>query len=105
MGDLRQHLKAAVETTPVPPGLETRVLAHVRATRPQRRAFLPAVGALAAVALLVTVYQMGYLPLSLGPQATYIASVSANVPEIMKVGLGDHIHCSVFRKYPKDPPT
>jgi hypothetical protein len=24
---------------------------------------------------------------------------------VLKVGLGDHIHCSIFRKYPKDPPA
>lgn len=24
---------------------------------------------------------------------------------MLKVGLGDHIHCSVFRKYPKNPPS
>jgi hypothetical protein len=23
----------------------------------------------------------------------------------MRVGLGDHIHCSVYRSYPKNPPT
>jgi len=23
----------------------------------------------------------------------------------MKVGLGDHVHCAVFRKFPKNPPT
>ena len=23
----------------------------------------------------------------------------------MRIGLRDHIHCSVFRKYPKNPPT
>jgi hypothetical protein len=22
----------------------------------------------------------------------------------MRVGLGDHVHCSVFRKFPKDAP-
>jgi len=24
---------------------------------------------------------------------------------LMRVGLGDHIHCTVFRKFPKNPPT
>ena len=37
-------------------------------------------------------------------QNTYISRVSANLAAILKVGLGDHIHCSIFRKYPKDPP-
>ena len=31
-------------------------------------------------------------------------SVSGKVTPLMRVGLGDHVHCSVFRKFPKDPP-
>src|SRR5260370_17400017 len=56
MGDLRQHLKAAVEATPVPLALETRVLSRVRAAAPRRRPLLPPLGVLVTVALLVTVY-------------------------------------------------
>jgi hypothetical protein len=37
-------------------------------------------------------------------QNTYITRVSANLAAVLKVGLGDHIHCTIFRKYPKDPP-
>jgi hypothetical protein len=38
-------------------------------------------------------------------QNAYIQRISATVGSIVKVGLGDHIHCSVFRKYPQNPPT
>jgi hypothetical protein len=37
-------------------------------------------------------------------QNVYIQKVSATLAAVLKVGLGDHIHCSIFRKYPKDPP-
>ena len=37
-------------------------------------------------------------------QKVYIQKVSARLAAVLKVGLGDHIHCSIFRKYPKDPP-
>ena len=37
-------------------------------------------------------------------QNVYIQNVSATLAAVLKVGLGDHIHCSIFRKYPKDPP-
>ena len=109
MGDIRQHLKAAVAATPVPPWLETRVRARIRA-RIQAPTWipgrlLPAAALLVACAALVTVYEKGYLPLAFGSQANYIASVSANIPDLLKVGLGDHIHCAVFRKYPKHPPS
>ena len=50
-------------------------------------------------------YQLGHLRLTVQSQQSYIASVSNRVATLMRVGLGDHIHCSVFRKYPKNPPT
>jgi hypothetical protein len=37
-------------------------------------------------------------------QKTYIERVSASVAAVLKLGLGDHIHCAVFRKYPQNPP-
>ena len=37
-------------------------------------------------------------------QIAYISRVSANLAAVLKVGLGDHIHCSIFRKYPKEAP-
>jgi hypothetical protein len=38
-------------------------------------------------------------------QTSYIQRVSATVVSVFKSGLGDHIHCAVFRKYPRNPPT
>ena len=105
MGDLRQRLKTAVDATPVPAGLQMRVQSRlalrVRSKTPRGLFF--AVPAVVACALLVTVYLKGYLPVAFGQQASYIASVSAGLPQVIKVGLGDHIHCAVFRKYPKTP--
>jgi hypothetical protein len=37
-------------------------------------------------------------------QDAYFRKVSTKLAAILKVGLGDHIHCSVFRKYPQNPP-
>jgi hypothetical protein len=37
-------------------------------------------------------------------QNAFITRVSANLASVLKVGLGDHVHCAIFRKYPKDPP-
>jgi hypothetical protein len=105
MGDLRQRLKTAVDATPVPLGLQARVQAHIRTRASSRVPIFALAGVVAAFALLVTVYLKGYLPVSFGQQASYIESVSAGLPDVMKVGLGDHIHCAVFRKYPKTPPV
>ncbi len=113
MGDLRQRLKTAVDATPVPAGLQMRVQSRLalqlksktpRESKTSRGLFF-AVPAVVACALLVTVYLKGYLPVAFGQQASYIASVSAGLPNVVKVGLGDHIHCAVFRKYPKTPPV
>jgi hypothetical protein len=38
-------------------------------------------------------------------QDTFIQKVSESLSAVLKVGLGDHIHCAVFRKYPKNPPS
>ncbi len=38
-------------------------------------------------------------------QETYIDSLYAQVAAIIRVGLGDHLHCTVFRKLAKTPPT
>jgi hypothetical protein len=38
-------------------------------------------------------------------QASYIEKISATVAQVFKPGLGDHIHCAIFRKYPQNPPT
>ena len=114
MGDVRQHLKAAVDATPVPAGLEARIRARLSVPVQSPfwtpgfwvpRRLIPACALLAVSAVLVTVYEKGYLPLAFGSQAEYIASVSTSLPELVKVGLGDHIHCAVFRKYPKNLPA
>jgi len=111
MGDLRQRLKTAVDATPVPAGLQMRVQSRLALQLKSQlesktpRGLFFAVPAIAACALLVTVYLKGYLPVAFGQQASYFASVSAGLPNVIKVGLGDHIHCAVFRKYPKTPPV
>jgi hypothetical protein len=49
-------------------------------------------------------YELGHLRLTTGSQDSYIASVSNRIASIMRIGLRDHIHCAVFRKFPKNPP-
>jgi len=63
-----------------------------------------------AAALLVSLggviaYQLGHLRLTTKSQESYIATISSRVAGVMTVGLGDHVHCAVFRKFPKNPPT
>src|SRR5271165_2183613 len=102
------RLKAAVNSVEVPPFLEARIRNQIRAEKLPRR-WLPgmvsATAASAALGGILIAYQLGHLRLTVGAQESYISSVSTHVARLMRVGLGDHIDCSVFRKYPKDPPA
>jgi hypothetical protein len=103
-----RRLRAAVGATPVPRFLEAQVRGRLRGGKTGFR-WLPQlvpVGTVAAICVgLLIAYQLGHLRLTVGSQESYIASVSTQIATLMRVGLGDHIHCSVFRKYPKNPPT
>lgn len=115
---LRSRLKAAVNAQAVPPELQVRIREEILANRSgswfglgwwqtgwPRWAGATAAALVVAAGLWVNVSPARMPALSDRPgQETYISRVSANLAAILKVGLGDHIHCSIFRKYPKDPP-
>jgi len=109
MPEANDRLKQAVRGVEAPEYLTRRLQARLRATEHPRTWRLnlvwAALGATAVVCLVLGLaYQSGYLRLSPGSREAYIASVSNKVPTLMRVGLGDHVHCSVFRKFPKEPP-
>lgn len=104
---MRERLKTAVESVATPPYLETRIRTRIQASQHSHSWAWQWVAVAAACAVCVGVvvaYQLGHLRLTAGSQESYISSVSTRVVTLMRVGLGDHIHCSVFRKFPKDPP-
>jgi len=105
---LRGRLKQAVDSSPAAPYLQTKVLARVRASKPKATwlgmpRYFVALAAMLVMTVGVTAiaYQLGHLRLPTGMQESYIASISSRVGAIMRVGLGDHVHCGVFRKYSK----
>jgi len=108
---LRQQLQRAVRGAEVPPYLENKIRAAIRGSEARRPFPFRYSWMAAAAALAIAVfgggiaYQLGYLRLTTGAQESYIASVSNQVASIMRIGLRDHIHCSVFRKFPKEAPT
>jgi len=84
--------------------LDRRIPNRISGARPHWRwlpRLVPAVAAAAAVAALLTAYQFCHLIVVRYSQDAYIASVSSRVGALMRIGLRDHIHCSVFRNYPK----
>jgi hypothetical protein len=91
-----------------PARLEAKIRAEVREQSGRKEAawsryFLPAAAALALMVGTVA-YQLGHLRMTAASQERYIASISEKLPGVMRVGLGDHVHCAVFRKFPANPP-
>jgi hypothetical protein len=112
---IKGHLKAVVQAQPVPEDLEARLRAALRQeTHRSSNRWTRWVAAAAAIlvlgvgaGLILEHRSRLVLPdISDRPaQDIYIQKVSASLAAVLKVGLGDHIHCSIFRKYPKNPPT
>jgi anti-sigma factor (TIGR02949 family) len=113
---LRSRLKAAVNAQSVPPELQVRIREQIRTARKSwvplgwLRAEWPRWAGATAAALVVAGglwvnHSTERLPAVSDrlAQNTYINRVSTNLAAILKVGLGDHVHCAIFRKYPKDP--
>jgi hypothetical protein len=106
--DMNARLRNAVQSEIVPPFLEARIRNTIRMQRPSRRWIPQLVSTTAAAAIIggfTIAYQLGHLRLTVRSQESYIASVSTHISSMMRVGLGDHLHCSVFRKFPKNPPA
>jgi hypothetical protein len=103
---LRDRLKQAVHADVAPDHLHARIRNDIRGGR---RAGVPAVWLAIAAALVISVgigsaYHFGYLLFTADSRESYISSISNQVAAIMRIGLGDHVNCAVFRKYPKNPP-
>ncbi len=107
---MNERLKSAVRSIEAPAYLETRIRANLQAAQApaQRTLWARPWAAVAAVAVVcasgIIAYELGHLRLTANAQESYIAKVTMQVGTLMRVGLGDHVHCAVFRKYPKDPP-
>ena len=111
---IKARLKSAVQGQSVPEDLQTRVRAALRDDSRTSIAWTRWASAAAAV-LVVAAGLWVELPRWTRPalpgladrhgQDIFIQKVSASLSAVLKVGLGDHIHCSIFRKYPKDPPS
>lgn len=107
---MKNRVRSAHESIAVPIGLETRIRAAIAGEQDRKpdwfRApvWLAATCALAVLGGFGIAYQLGHLRLTSAAQDSYIASVSTRVASILRVGLKDHIHCAVYRKFSKTPP-
>jgi hypothetical protein len=110
---LRESLKDAVQRSPVPPFLEARIRASLAGKKTERKSFwiwVPAFGlaaalAIAALAGWVSSRHEPPWEMARAEQDTFIETLYGQVAQIMRIGLGDHLHCAYFRKFPEDAPT
>jgi len=105
---LRAQLQRAMKGVDAPPYLAARIRANI--AQPQRSyGWLPKLSAVAAMLMacvgLGVAYHLGHLRFSAASQNEYIASVSNSIPTLMRIGLGDHLHCSYFRKFRTEVPA
>ena len=109
---LRERLLRRIAEAPAPAEAPVSVNSRAAAMRPRfNGSWVPRL----SVAMAVSVVCLGAWAalwvwnepqeLDHAAQEAYIDSLYARVMAIVRLGLGDHVHCTVFRKFPKDPPT
>lgn len=109
---LRDRLKVAAKAQAVPPELPALVRERLAVEQSRKssawfRMRWPMAAAAALGALLYVGYHPEHLP-AIGDrpaQNAYIQKISATMATVLRVGLGDHLHCSVFRKKESTVPT
>jgi len=96
----RRRLSIAVRTVPVPAQLKERIRKQVKAAGQPRLPYFHMMAVAATVAVCfgaIAMYRPG--------DDSYIGSLSKSVPPILRVGLGDHLHCAVLRRHVTPKPT
>lgn len=107
---INARLKAAVNSVDVPPFLEAKIRQQIQVRgaaqphRPWRGLVIASVAAALVIGAGIT-YQLGQLRGTAGDQESFIATISTKVATLMRVGLGDHLHCAFFRKFPAQAPA
>jgi anti-sigma factor (TIGR02949 family) len=113
---VRNLLRRALQSETAPSGLRGRIERRIRRSEspfvPLRLlpgwALTAAAAALVAVVgLLIMRWRTERLYDNAAAQEAYVRAIDARLPGIASVGLSDHLHCAVFRRfpqqYPKDP--
>jgi anti-sigma factor RsiW len=98
---VRAQLRAAVRATPIPIHLESKVKRSVRGRLARPRTGLWAVAAAALVIICVALVHQ--LRVASNPEEAILRKTSGRLAAVLNVGLRDHLHCAVFRKYSKQP--
>jgi hypothetical protein len=110
--ELRDRVKAAVRSVPVPQDLEQRIRHRVQreqtaapaSRKYQSIAWAGGLSAAVVISMSALAYQRGYLRPTAASQERYNLAVCSQVGLPFRAGLGDHVHCAVFGKHPQNPP-
>ena len=109
---IRASLQTAVRREEVPPGFEQKIRREIREQGPVRLwpfafslKWMSAVAALFLISTAIWVVLRTRRELSPQEQDAYVGRISSRLSTILQIGLRDHVHCAVFRKYPKDAPA
>jgi anti-sigma factor (TIGR02949 family) len=111
---VKNLLRCAVQSETAPPRLRQRIEGQIRASESSFWLLrLSLRWALAAAAAVVVVlggvmgvrWRANRLYDDARAQAAYIRAVGARLPRIETVGLADHLHCAVFRRFPQEYPA
>jgi hypothetical protein len=98
-----------VKSAEVPPFLDGQIRRQIGSQHviPRKRwPLLTGATAVAGLALAAIVtHQIGGIRQTVDDQESFIVSVASHVGTLMQIGLGDHIHCSFFRKFPATAPA
>lgn len=108
---LRTRLRQAVHAEETPAGLEETVRSRIRAREAARFPWSYQVGLIAASLVLAVfaawfVFRPGQAlhDLDEAAQVAFIDRIAVRLPALLRAGLGDHLHCTVARKYPDNYP-
>ena len=102
---VRGLLKGAVLRGAVPPHLEARIRALISGSRKERRSLWVWVPAFAVAAALLIAFLAGWVGLrqpsdprlmTAAARQHYVDSLFESVVAIIRVGLGNHLHCTYF---------
>lgn len=100
-GELKRRLQGAVRGVEPPPFLAARIRARVReSAKPApvwyRRPWLVRMSAAAATAIVAIGISVPYLLRGSAEEESFLAAALDQVSSLIGVGLGDHIHCTLF---------
>jgi len=102
---IRGRLRDAVRGESATPQLQNAIQRSIRRTPGLYLLYLPIAAALVVCLGAAIAYRLGFLRLTKESQESYVASISAPIPRLMRIGLYDHVHCTVYKAYPNQHPT